>query len=137
VQFDPSKVVKRVLKMNNGEVIPQVGLGTYSLKKPEQFRWALQYGYRHFDTGAFYMNEGIIAQEIKKAETELGIKREEVFVATKIPPKEQGYDKTVAVVEKSLKALGDLGYIDLMLLTFPGTAGIDPKDEKNVLNRLD
>jgi hypothetical protein len=41
VTFDPSKVVKRVLKMNNGLDIPQVGFGTYSIKKPEQIRWAL------------------------------------------------------------------------------------------------
>ena len=83
------------------------------------------------------MNEGIIAQEIKKAEKELGIPRSEVFVASKIPPKDQGYDKTKAVVEKSIKALGDLEYIDLMLLTFPSTPGLDPKDEKNIENRHD
>lgn len=137
VHFEPSKVVKRALKLNDGNLIPQVGFGTYSIKKPEQFRWALQYGYRHFDTGSFYMNEGILASEIKKAETELNIPRSEVFVASKIPPKEQGYDKTKAVVEKSLKTLGDLDYIDLMLLTFPGTAGVDPKDAKNIENRHD
>ena len=58
-------------------------------------------------------------------------------MATKIPPKEQGIDKTKAAVEKSIKALGDLEYIDLMLLTFPGTTGVDPKDEKNIENRHD
>ena len=40
-------------------------------------------------------------------------------------------------MEKSLKSLGDLEYIDMMLLTFPGTAGVDPKDEKNIENRHD
>ena len=123
--------------MNNGHEIPQVGFGTYSIKKPEQIQWALQYGYRHFDSGAFYMNEGLIASEIKKFQSEKGVKRSEVFVASKIPPKEQGYDKTKAAVEKSLKALADLEYIDLMLLTFPGTAGVDPKNEKNIENRHD
>jgi diketogulonate reductase-like aldo/keto reductase len=88
VHFEPSKVVKRTLKMNDGNLIPQVGFGTYSIKKPEQFHWALQYGYRHFDTGNFYMNEGVLAGEIKKAEAELGIARSDVFVASKIPPKE-------------------------------------------------
>ena len=68
--FDPTKVVKRVVKMNNGLEIPQVGFGSYSIKKPEQIGWALKYGYRHFDTGAFYMNEGVIAGEIKKFESE-------------------------------------------------------------------
>ena len=137
VTFDPSKVVKRVLKMNNGLDIPQVGFGTYSIKKPEQIRWALQYGFRHFDTGAFYMNEGIIASEIKKFEAEQGVRRSDIFVASKIPPKEQGIEKTRIAVEKSIKALGDLEYIDMMLLTFPGTAGVDPKDEKNIENRHD
>jgi methylglyoxal/glyoxal reductase len=64
--LDSSKVVTRVLKMNNGLEIPQVGFGSYSIKKPEQIRWALEAGYRHFDTGAFYMNEAVIASEIKK-----------------------------------------------------------------------
>ena len=66
VQFDPTRVVKRALRMNDGNEIPQVGFGTYSIKKPEQIRWALDSGYRHFDSGAFYMNEGVIASEIKK-----------------------------------------------------------------------
>jgi len=135
--FDASKVVKRVLKMNNGNEIPQIGFGTYSIKKPDQVRWALQYGYRHFDTGAFYMNEGIIASEIKKYERENSLSRADFFVASKIPPKEQGYEKTKAAVEKSIKALGELEHIDLMLLTFPGTAGVDPKDYKNIENRHD
>ena len=84
------------------------------------------------------MNEAVIAQEVERAETELGIKREEVFLASKIPPKEQGYEKTKAVVEKSIKTLGGKsGYIDLMLLTFPSTPGLGPKDEKNIENRHD
>jgi diketogulonate reductase-like aldo/keto reductase len=64
---DPLRIVKRTLVMNNGNSIPQVGFGSYSIKKSEQIRWALQHGYRHIDTGAFYMNEPIIAQEITKA----------------------------------------------------------------------
>lgn len=108
-----------------------MGLGTYSLKKPELIKWALDCGYRHFDTGSFYMNEGTIAAEIAK----YPVPRNEVFVATKIPPKEQGYFKTKTAVEKSLKALAPLGYIDMVLLTFPGTAGLDPKDPKNQENR--
>jgi len=39
--FDASKVVKRTLKLNNGNHIPQVGFGSYSIKKPEMIRWAL------------------------------------------------------------------------------------------------
>lgn len=99
-------------------------MGTYSLKKPEQFKWALDSGYRHFDSGAFYMNEAIIAAEIKKS----AIPRSEIFMATKIPPKDQGYEKTKAIVEKSLKALSELDYIDLVLLTFPSTPGLKPED---------
>jgi diketogulonate reductase-like aldo/keto reductase len=97
----------------------------------------LKYGYRHFDTGAFYMNEGVIAASIKQGQAELNLSREHFFVASKIPPKEQGYEKTKAAVEKSLKSLAEIEYIDLMLLTFPGTAGVDPKDEKNIENRHD
>jgi diketogulonate reductase-like aldo/keto reductase len=74
------------------------------------------------------MNEGVIAAEVAQI-------RGEVFIASKIPPKEEGYEKTKAAVEKSLKVFG--GEMDMMLLTFPGTAGMDPKDEKNKENRED
>jgi diketogulonate reductase-like aldo/keto reductase len=75
------------------------------------------------------MNEAIIAKEVKQAQSTMGIKRENVFIATKLPPKDQGYEKTKAAVERSLKALSDVQYIDLMLLTFPSTPGLDPKDQ--------
>ena len=42
--------------MNNSLEIPLVGFDSYSIKKPEQIRWALDSGYCHFDSGAFYMN---------------------------------------------------------------------------------
>ncbi len=83
------------------------------------------------------MNEAIIAKEVKQAQSTMGIKRENVFIATKLPPKDQGYEKTKAAVERSLKALSDVQYIDLMLLTFPSTPGLDPKDQQNVENRHD
>jgi diketogulonate reductase-like aldo/keto reductase len=46
-----------------------------------------------------YGNEAMIAQEIKEAEKDLRVPRAAVFVATKIPPEDQGYDKTKAIVE--------------------------------------
>lgn len=88
VTFSQEKVLRHRIRLNNGAEIPQFGLGTYSLKKPEQIQWALKYGYRHFDSGFFYGNEAMIAQELKKAEKELWIPRAAVFMATKIPPKD-------------------------------------------------
>lgn len=58
------------------------------------------------------------------------IKREEIFITSKIPPWSLGYDKTVEQIETSLKNF-DLGYIDLMLIHFPGSSGIKRQDKKN------
>lgn len=137
IAFSQEKVLRHRIRLNNGAEIPQIGLGTYSVKKPEQIQWALKYGYRHFDSGFFYGNEAMIAQELKKAEKDLWIPRAAVFMATKIPPKDQGYEKTKAIIEKSLKSMGELETIDLVLLTFPSTPGLDPKDPKNIENRHD
>ncbi len=51
------KIFNKVLKMNNGLTIPQVGFGCYKVKDSEPFYWALKYGYKHMDSAAFYENE--------------------------------------------------------------------------------
>ncbi|KAI0088896.1 Aldo/keto reductase [Irpex rosettiformis] len=72
---------------------------------------ALKLGYRHVDTADMYGNE----YGVGKAVRDSGLKREEVFVTTKIPG---GTTDPAASIEKSLKNF-DLGYVDLWLIHSP------------------
>jgi diketogulonate reductase-like aldo/keto reductase len=75
-------------------------------------RWALDAGYRLFDTAKLYGNE----RSVGKAIRESGIPREEVFVTTKVWPTD--FFNPEAAFERSFAKL-DLGYIDLYLIHFP------------------
>ena len=104
--------------LNDGRSIPCVGFGTYLSRSGDEcydaVREAIKTGYRHIDTAAFYENEQSVGQAIKDS----GIKREEIFVTTKLWNDDQGYDKTMRAFEKSYKNLG-LDYIDLYLIHWP------------------
>lgn len=110
----PNLSLSTRLPLNNGTSIPALGLGVYKIPEGEQTEnavlWALEAGYRHIDTAAFYGNEQCVGRAIKKS----GIPRSEIFVTTKVMnllrPETEFY--------QSLKNL-DLGYIDLYLVHFP------------------
>ena len=71
------------IKLNNGIEMPQLGLGTFLIPDNEISRTigdAYELGYRQFDTAWKYKNEKAIAQALK----DNGIKREDVFLTTKI-----------------------------------------------------
>lgn len=106
--------------LNDGAKMPYFGLGTYKIPDGEPVikavESALETGYRLIDTAAFYENE----EGVGKAIRESGIKREEIFVTTKVWNTDQGYDSTLKAFEKSLKKLG-LDYVDLYLVHWPVT----------------
>jgi methylglyoxal/glyoxal reductase len=106
------------IKMNNGVEIPQFGLGVYLAKKGRECRkavtWALEAGYRHIDTASSYGNE----KEVGKAIRNSGIRREDVFVTTKLWNADQGFENTLKAFDKSLKIL-KIDYIDLYLIHWP------------------
>lgn len=100
--------------------MPIVGLGTYSLRGDRcvnAILSAIRLGYRKFDTASFYGNEEEVGQAIRQAIDEGLIKREDVFVTTKLYPNE--FADAEKNIEKCLRKL-DIGYIDLMLLHHPG-----------------
>lgn len=102
--------------LNSGYKMPTVGLGTYSLTGKtctNAVLTALKTGYRLIDTAYFYGNEAEIGNAIKES----GIRREEIFITTKLYPNQ--YDKAEQAIDEALKNL-DCGYIDLMLLHHPG-----------------
>ncbi|MGE5429735.1 MAG: aldo/keto reductase [Syntrophomonadaceae bacterium] len=104
--------------LNNGVGIPFFGLGVY-LSDPgkETYNavlWALEAGYRHIDTAAFYKNEKDVGLAIKDS----NIPREEIFVTTKLWNDDHGYDKVLKAFDTSLNLLG-FDYMDLYLIHWP------------------
>lgn len=104
--------------LRNGVKIPRLGFGTYKTPEGEvaeaSVLTALEEGYRHIDTAAFYGNEGSVGRAIRKS----GIPREEIFVTTKVWNTQRGYEKAKASILESLDRLG-LDYVDLCLIHWP------------------
>ena len=110
----------RTVTLNSGYEMPINGLGTYSLHGEtciNSVKSALRSGVRLIDTASAYGNEEEVGQAIREAMVELGLKREEIFVTTKIYPGSEMADP-----EKSIQACLDrldIGYVDLVLLHHP------------------
>ena len=123
-------------KLRNGVEIPWVGYGTWQTPDGETavnaVRTAIECGYRHIDGAAVYGNETSVGEGIRQGLAAAGIKREELFVTSKVWTSERGYDKTIKACEKSIKDFG-LDYFDLYLIHWPAnvvTSG-DKWDEVN------
>jgi diketogulonate reductase-like aldo/keto reductase len=106
------------ITLNNGVVMPQIGLGVWNAKDGEEVAnavdAAIKAGYRLIDTAAVYGNEQGVGEGIRRS----GIKREELFVTTKVWNSDQGFDPTLKAFDESLKKLG-LDYVDLYLIHWP------------------
>ena len=111
-------IIESVAELNNGVRIPRLGLGVYQ-SPPGQItkkavEYALKVGYRHIDTARIYGNEA----DVGKAVRDSGIKRDDVFVTTKLWNGDQGYESALKACGDSLKKLG-LKYLDLYLIHWP------------------
>ena len=107
------------LKLNNGIEIPQIGVGTWTLRgevAKNNVCMALKAGFRHIDTAQMYENEEEVGQGIIDSE----VAREEVFLATKVSPPtmRNGADAVRNSIEESLQKL-NTPYIDLLLIHWP------------------
>lgn len=114
-------------ELNNGLFIPKIGFGTASLDRERDatdiIRYALEVGYRHLDTAQSYSTEKNVGQAL----IESGLKREDVFITTKVHPHHVTYDLAKQSIEESLEAL-QLDYIDLLLIHWPNPAAYRQAD---------
>lgn len=108
------------LTLSNGVAIPQVGYGVFQVPAEDAHEYvstAFSAGYRHIDTAAAYGNEAGVGRAI----AESGLRRDEIFVTTKLWNSDQGFEKTLAAFEMSRAKLG-LEVVDLYLIHFPAPA---------------
>lgn len=104
--------------LNNGVEMPILGYGVFQisdLKECERcVRDALEVGYRSIDTAAAYQNEEAVGKAIKES----SIRREEIFLTTKIWISDTGYERTKKAFERSVAKLRT-DYLDLLLIHQP------------------
>ena len=104
--------------LNNGLVVPAQGFGCWRIKEEtsavNSVKWAIAHGYRLIDDAAVYMNESFVGRAIKES----GIKREDLFVASKVWVQDASYEKCLHAFAKSLERLG-VDYLDLYLVHWP------------------
>lgn len=102
----------------NGVEMPTLGLGVYKMTDRDEtlqaITTALDLGYRAIDTAALYYNEEEVGEAIRHS----SVRREEIFVTTKVWNSDQGYDNTLRAFETSLKKL-NMDYVDLYLTHWP------------------
>jgi diketogulonate reductase-like aldo/keto reductase len=114
VTDDRGTALTQSFGLGSGVRIPVLGLGLWQIP-PRQtelaVRWALEAGYRHFDTAALYRNEAEVGAAVRAS----GLPREEVFVTTKFLPRSSDPEQGISA---SLRALG-FDYVDLYLIHWP------------------
>ncbi|KZT80649.1 oxidoreductase aldo/keto reductase family [Lactiplantibacillus plantarum] len=105
-------------KLNNGVVMPQLGFGVFQVPDLDECEAAvtaaLKAGYRLIDTATAYQNETAVGRAIQKS----GLKRDELFVTSKLWVSEFTYERAKQGIDASLQRLG-LDYLDLYLLHQP------------------
>ncbi|KAI0003434.1 Aldo/keto reductase [Xylariaceae sp. FL0662B] len=120
----------RTFTLNNGVKIPALGFGTFANEgsKGETYKavtHALKVGYRHLDCAWFYHNEAEVGEAVRDFLKENpSVKREDIFICTKVWQHLHEPDEVKWSLEGSLKAF-DLGYIDLFLIHWPIAAERD------------
>ena len=105
------------VRLNNGVMRPAIGFGVFQIPVKDTERIvseALETGYRMIDTAASYFNEEQVGNAIRQSE----LKREDIFVTTKLWVQDYEYDDALRAFDLSMKKLG-LDYLDLYLLHKP------------------
>lgn len=109
--------------LNTGVKMPMEGFGVFQIPEPKECERvvydAIKTGYRSIDTAAAYMNEEAVGRAVQRAISDGLVKREELFITTKVWVQDQKTEETAhEAVKVSLKKLA-LDYVDLILLHQP------------------
>lgn len=128
--------------LSDGSKFPLLGLGTYGSEKSgdrekieEAVYDAISLGYRHIDTAWVYRVEGAVGAAIKRAIEDGLVKREELYIVTKVWSINFKREKVVESARESLRNLR-LDYVDLLLVHWPvamkddGKGSMFPTDEE-------
>lgn len=110
-------ILSENFQLNNGIAISKIAFGTWQISNgnvTDAAKFALSVGYRHIDTAAAYENECGVGNALRES----GLRREEVFITTKIPADIKTYNGAKSMIAKSLENL-ETPYIDLMLIHAP------------------
>ncbi|MCP8938333.1 aldo/keto reductase [Alsobacter sp. SYSU M60028] len=105
------------LVFNDGHSIPQLGFGVWQVPPQDTaraVREALAVGYRSIDTAAGYENEAGVGEAVRDS----GLRRDEIFVTTKLKSTEHGYDNALRAFDASMNEL-KLEQVDLYLIHWP------------------
>ncbi|WP_394216597.1 aldo/keto reductase [Brachybacterium vulturis] len=105
------------IPFRDGHSIPQLGYGVWQVEDEvaaDVVGQAFEAGYRHVDTARGYGNEAGVGQALRSAD----LPRDEIFVTSKVPNQDQGYDATLASFDATMADLG-LEELDLYLIHWP------------------
>jgi alcohol dehydrogenase (NADP+) len=111
----------KFIKFANGDLMPQLGLGTWKSAKGEVYqvvRDAIDVGYRHFDCALLYGNEAEIGQAFADAFKAGDVQREHLWVTSKLWNSAHKAENIASNIDKSIADL-QLGYLDLYLIHWP------------------
>ena len=110
------------VKLYNGTSIPEIGYGTWKAPRAEitikAIVDAMQCGCTHIDSATRYGNQVYVGQGIAAGLKETGMKREDLFITSKLWNVLRGYDETLAAFQESITDLG-VDYVDLYLIHWP------------------
>lgn len=115
--------MKTSFQLSNGMELPAIGFGTWRATGEEAqqaVRTAIECGYRLIDTAAVYKNEAFVGNAINDCLSRGVVRREELYVTSKVWNTCRGYDKTIAAFRQTLADLR-LDYLDLYLIHWPAS----------------
>jgi len=113
--------------------MPMIGLGTFQVRGKETIEQAinaaLNAGYRLIDTAQVYQNEADIGNLLKTLLPKYNLRREDIFITSKLAPANQGPNCEKSIIASLEKLQTD--YLDLLLIHWPGTSRFEAGDVRN------